>query len=90
MTFCGRGSGPITTICNTNRLTVPKNMCTKFHKDISIFTQVTACTDGRMDGRTDSYPDFNLSLHPNHLYIYNSISFRWYKQTLGEQNYYTL
>ena len=52
------------TICNTNRLTVLGNMCTKFHKDISIFTQVTAC----IDGRTDSHPDFNSSLHRDHLY----------------------
>ena len=28
----------------------------------------------RTDGRTDSHPDFNSSLHPNHLYIYNPIS----------------
>ena len=40
------------------------------HKDISIFIQVTACTDGR----TDSHPDFNSSFHPDHLYIYNPIS----------------
>ena len=65
MAFCGRGSGPLTPICNTNRLTVPRNMSTKFHKDISIFTQVRACTGGR----TDSYPDFNSSLHPDHLYL---------------------
>ena len=69
MAFCGRGSGPITLISNTNRLTVPRNMSTKFHKDISIFTQVRACTDGRTDGRTDSLLDFNSSLHPDHLYI---------------------
>ena len=25
---------------------------------------------GRTDGRTDSHPDFNSSLHPDHLYIY--------------------
>ena len=65
MSFCGRGSGPITPICNINRLTVSRNMCTRFHKDIPIFTQVTACTDGR----TDSHPDFNSSLNPDHLYI---------------------
>ena len=35
-----------------------------FHKDTSIFTQVTACTDGR----TDSHPDFNSSCHPDYLY----------------------
>ena len=90
MAFCGRGSGPIMPICYTNRLTVPRDMCTKFHKDISIFTQVTACTDGR----TDSHPDFNSFLHPDHLYIHNpisnSISFRWYKKPLGQQNYYIL
>ena len=77
MAFCGRGSGPITPIYNTNRLTVPRNMSTKFHKDISIFTQVTACTDGRTDRQS---PNFNSSLHPDHLYIHysisNSISFR--------------
>ena len=67
MASCGRGSGPITPICNTNRLTVPGNMSTKFHKDISIYTQVTACTDGQTDGRTDSHPDFNSSLNPDHL-----------------------
>ena len=72
--FCGRGSFPITPICNTNRLTVPINMSTKFQKDILILTQVTACTDGQTDGRTDSHPDFNSSLHSNHLYIYNPIS----------------
>ena len=53
MTFCRRSNGPTTSSCNTNRLTVPRNMCTKFHKYISIFIQVTACTDGRMDRQTD-------------------------------------
>ena len=74
--FFGRGSGTITPICNTNRLTVTESFCTKFHKMISIFIQVTACTDGQ----TDSHPDFNSFRHPDHLYIYNfisnSISFR--------------
>ena len=57
MAFCGRGSGPITPICNTNRLTVSRNMCTKLHKDISIFNQVTACTDRRTDGQTGGQTD---------------------------------
>ena len=46
----------------------------QFHKDISIFTQVRACTVGQTDGRTDRHPDFNSSLHSDHLYIYNPIS----------------
>ena len=50
----------------------------QINKDISVFTQARACRDGRMDGRTDgrtdSHPDFNSSLHPDHLYIYNPIS----------------
>ena len=44
--FCGRGNVPITNIYNTNLLMVPRNMCIKFHQDISIFIQVTACTVG--------------------------------------------
>ena len=32
--------------------------------------QVSACTDGRIDGRIDSYPDFNSSIYLDHLYIY--------------------
>ena len=95
MALYGRGSGAITCICDINRLTVQRNMGTKFHKDILIFTQVTACTGRQTDGRTDSHPDFNSSLHSDHLYIYiynpisNLISFRWYKQPLCEENYYT-
>ena len=46
------------------------------------------------DGRTDSHPDYNSSLHSDHLYIHNPISnsicLRWCKQSLGEQNNYTL
>ena len=63
MAFCGRRSGPITPICNTKRLTVQKNICTKFHKDISTLLKLQLA---RSDGRTDSHPDFNSSLHPDH------------------------
>lgn len=38
--------------------------------------------------------EFNSSRHPDHLYICItlpiSVSFRYYKQPLGEHNYYTL
>lgn len=51
-----------------------RSMCTKFHLDISVLTKVTACTDRRTDGQTVSYPDFNLSLHSDHLHIYYPIS----------------
>ena len=47
--FCGRDSGSITPLYNTKLLMVAKNMCVKFQQDILIFTQVTACMDGRTD-----------------------------------------
>ena len=50
-------------------------VCKKFHQNISIFTQVIACTDGRTDGRTDSQLDFNSSRHPDHLYMYIYIQY---------------
>ena len=70
MAVCGRGSVPITPICNTKLLMVPTNLCTKFQQDILIFIQVTACTDGRTDGQTDRHRDFNSSRHPDHIFIH--------------------
>ena len=70
MAFCWRGVVRLRPSAIPNVLTVPRNMCTKFRKDISLFPQVAACTDGR----TDSDPDFNWSLHPDPLYIHNPIS----------------
>ena len=54
---------------NTNRLTVPGNMSTKFYKDISIFTQVRACTDGRTDGQTVTRISTRLFIMIIYIYI---------------------
>ena len=65
MAFCRRS--PITLNNNTKPLIVYQSyMCTKFQQDISNFTEVTACTDERTDGQTDSHSEFNSSHHPNH------------------------
>ena len=57
-------------------LVLSRHTCTKLHYNISTFSQVTAASDRHTDGRTDSYPSFNTSRQPDHLYtyIYNSIS----------------
>ena len=61
MAFCGRGSGPIT-----------EETCVPSFLKISQFFLKLQLT--QTDGRTDSHPDFNSSLHPDHLYIHNPIS----------------
>lgn len=39
----------------------------KFYKDVWRFTQVIACAaDGRIDGQTNRYSEFNSFVHPDH------------------------
>lgn len=76
MAFCERSNGP-------------RNTYTKFHQDISIFTQVIACTGGQTVNRAVIRNSTRLVILINLMFITLYLS-RLVKQLLAEQNYHIL